>query len=236
MPTVLITGANRGLGLEMARQYSADGWAVIATCRNPSDAPELQALDKQHPSLNIYALDVANFAAIDTLASELKGRSIDVLINNAGLFGPKATADGDLRQNFGHMDYDMWTELFRINTMVPLKMAEAFVKHVAASEQKKIITITSSVGSIAQADGQFYAYRTSKAAANMLMRNMAGDVKQYGITAAAFCPGWVKTRMGGPDAPLEAPGAIASLRNVIAGLTLDSTGRFWLYNGTNVPW
>ena len=236
MPTVLITGANRGLGLEMARQYSADGWNVIATCRNPADAPELQALDKQHPSLNVYALDVNNFAAIDKLAADLKGRSIDVLINNAGLFGPKAKAENDLRQDFGHMDYDIWMELFRVNTMVPMKMAEAFVKNVAASEQKKIITITSSVGSITQADGQYYAYRTSKSAANMLMRNMAGDVKQYGITTAAFCPGWVKTRMGGPDAPLDAPGAIASLRSVIAGLNVESSGRFWLYNGNNIPW
>lgn len=236
MPTALITGANRGLGLELTRQYCADGWNVIAACRMPNDAPELQALDKQYPSLNVHALDVANFAAIDTLAADLKGRPIDLLINNAGLFGPKAKAEGDPRQEFGHMDYEIWAELFRVNTMAPMKMAEAFVANVAASTQKKIVTITSSVGSITRADGQFHAYRTSKSAANMLMHNLSFDVQAQGIITAAFCPGWVKTRMGGADAPLEAPQAIASLRQVIAGLSLGTSGRFWLYNGDILPW
>jgi len=236
MPTVLITGANRGLGLELTRQYCAAGWNVIATCRDPHDAPDLKALDQQHPSLNIYALDVADFAAIDKLALDLKTHPIDVLINNAGLFGPKAQAENDPRQEFGHMDYDIWATLFRVNTMAPMKMAEAFASNVAASTQKKIITITSSVGSITRADGGFHAYRTTKSAANMVMHNLSYNVKDQGIITAAFCPGWVKTRMGGPDAPLEAPEALQNLRGVIDGLTLESTGRFWLYNGDPLPW
>ncbi|MBL8630934.1 MAG: SDR family oxidoreductase [Rhodospirillaceae bacterium] len=236
MPTVLITGANRGLGLELTTQYCADGWNVIAACRNPSDGPELQVLDQKYPSLNVHALDVADFAAIDNLAATLKARPIDVLINNAGLFGPKAKAEGDPRQEFGHMDYDMWAQLFRVNTMAPMKMAEAFVGHVAASTQKRIVTITSSVGSITRADGQIHAYRTSKAAANMLMHNLSFDLQAKGIITAAFCPGWIKTRMGGPDAPLEAPEAMTRLRTVIADLTLSTSGRFWLYNGDLLPW
>ncbi len=236
MPTVLITGANRGLGLELTRQYCAEGWNVIATARNPNDGPDLQALDQQHPHLNVHALDVSDFTAIDKLAATLKGRPIDVLINNAGLFGPKAKAEGDLRQDFGHMDYDMWADLFRVNTMAPMKMAEAFASNIATSTQKKIVTITSSVGSITRSDGQFYAYRTSKSAANMLMHNLSFDLEPKGIITAAFCPGWIKTRMGGPDAPLEAPEAITSLRQVIANLTLGTSGRFWLYNGDIIPW
>ncbi|MDX2145178.1 MAG: SDR family oxidoreductase [Rhodospirillaceae bacterium] len=236
MPTVLITGTNRGLGLELTRQYCADGWNVIATARDPKSSAELTALDAKHPSLNVHALDVADFAAIDKLAHDLKGRPIDVLLNNAGLFGPKAKAENDPRQEFGHMDYDMWARLFRVNTMAPMKLAEVLIENVAASAQKKIVTITSSVGSIARADGGIHAYRTSKSAANMLMHNLGINLAPRGIITAAFCPGWVKTRMGGPGAPLEAPEAMASLRAVIANLTLESSGRFWLYNGDLIPW
>ncbi len=236
MPTALITGASRGLGLELARQYCADGWRVIATARSPDAAPELQALDQQYPSLHVHALDVADFAAIDALARALKGQPIDVLLNNAGVFGPKAKAENDPRQEFGHMDYDMWAGLFRTNAMAPMKMAEAFVDNVAASTQKKIVTITSSVGSITQANGRTIAYRTSKSAANMLMRNLSFDLKPRGIITAAFCPGWVKTRMGGDAAPLEAPDAMESLRRVIDDLTPDTSGQFWLYDGEIIPW
>ncbi len=236
MPTALITGANRGLGLELARQYCAEGWNVIATARKLGQSAELQALDQKFPSLNVQALDVADFAAIDKLAHDLKGRPIDVLLNNAGVFGPKAKAENDPRQEFGHMDYAMWTELFRTNTMAPMKMAEALVDNVAASTQRKIVTITSTVGSIAQANGRTIAYRTSKAAANMLMRNLSFDLKPRGIVTAAFCPGWVRTRMGGEGAALEAPEAMASLRRVIADLTMESSGQFWLYNGEQIPW
>lgn len=236
MPCVLITGANRGLGLELTRQYCAEGWNVVATCRTPSEASELQSLDRQFPSLNVLALNVSDFAAIDQLSHGLRGRPIDVLLNNAGLFGPKAKAEGNLGQEFGHMNYDIWAELFRINVMAPMKMAEAFITNIEAGQQRKIVTITSSVGSITQTDGHTYAYRTSKTAANMLMRNLAFDLEARGIITAAFCPGWVKTRMGGPNAPLEAPDAIAGLRKTIAGLTLKSSGQFWLYNGDIIPW
>lgn len=236
MPTVLITGANRGLGLELTRQYAEDGWTVIAACRDPITAVELQSLEKQHDSLKVHKLDVADFTAIDDLARDLTGQAIDVLLNNAGLFGPKAKSENDPGQEFGHMNYDMWTDLFRVNTMAPFKMAEAFITHVGASAQKKIVTITSSVGAIERADGGIHAYRSTKSAANMLMHNLAFDLKHRDVITAAVCPGWVKTRMGGPAAPLEIPDAITGLRKTIAGLTLESSGRFWLYNGEALPW
>jgi NAD(P)-dependent dehydrogenase (short-subunit alcohol dehydrogenase family) len=236
MPTVLITGANRGLGLEFTRQYCADGWNVIATARDPGTASELAALDAQYPSLNVHALDVGDFAAIDRLARELKGRPIDVLLNNAGVFGPKPGAEKDLRQSFGHMDYAVWAEVLRINTMAPMKMAEAFIEHVAAGAQKKIAAISSIEGSIARAKGGIYAYKTSKAALNMLMRNLSFDLAPRGIVTAAFCPGWIKTRMGGPTAPLEAPPSIAGIRRIIAELTPGTSGRFWLWTGELNPY
>ncbi|MFO1426087.1 MAG: SDR family oxidoreductase [Steroidobacteraceae bacterium] len=236
MPTVLVTGCNRGLGLEFARQYGAAGWQVLATCRDPQDAPELQALRAAHAGIEIHALDVADFDAIGVLAARLAGRPIDVLLNNAGVFGPKPTAQRDPRQSFGSIDYGIWGDVLRVNLMAPMRMAEAFLEHVAASQQRKIVAISSVEGSIAQASGGIYAYKTSKAALNMLMHNLSFDVAARGVVTAAFCPGWVRTRMGGPGAPLEAPPSIAGVRQVIEKLTPATSGRFWLWSGENLPW
>ncbi|MCG8370063.1 MAG: SDR family NAD(P)-dependent oxidoreductase, partial [Proteobacteria bacterium] len=169
--TVLITGANRGLGLEFARQYYADGWEVIATCRDPDSASQLQALGGDR--LAVLPLDVADFDVIGRFATALGDAPVDVLINNAGLFGPKRRADGDLRQTFGHIDYDIWSEVLRVNALAPVQLAEALVDNVAASAQKKIVTISSRLGSIAETDTGLYAYRTSKAAVNMAMATLA---------------------------------------------------------------
>jgi NAD(P)-dependent dehydrogenase (short-subunit alcohol dehydrogenase family) len=236
MPVVLITGANRGLGLEFTRQYCEAGWQVLATCRDPASAADLQALRAAQPTLEIHPLDVADFTTIDALAARLAGRPIDVLLNNAGVFGPKTWADKDPRQDFGSMDYDIWAEVLRVNLMAPMKMAEAFVAHVAASEQKKIVAISSGEGSIERTKGAIYAYRTSKAALNMLMRNLGRDLAARGIVTAAFCPGWIRTRMGGVHAPLEAPPSIAGVRGIIDRLSPETSGQFWLWSGETLPW
>jgi NAD(P)-dependent dehydrogenase (short-subunit alcohol dehydrogenase family) len=236
MPVILITGSNRGLGLEFAKQYCEAGWQVLATCRDPDGATELQALRAARPALEIHPLDVADFATIDRLAATLAGRPIDVLLNNAGVFGPRPVDGRDPRQSFGTMDYDIWSEVLRVNLMAPMKMAEAFVGHVAASTQRKIVAISSIEGSMERAKGGIYAYKTSKAALNMLMHNLSFDVAARGIVTAAFCPGWIKTRMGGAFAPLEAPPSIAGLRRVIEGLTPQTSGRFWLWSGEALPW
>ena len=236
MPTVLITGSNRGLGLEFTRQYCHAGWQVLAACRDPSAAPELAALTERHPALELHRLDVRDFEAIDRLAQSLAGRPIDVLLNNAGVFGPRSVADHDPRQTFGAMDYDIWAEVLRVNLMAPMKMSEALVANVAASAQKKIIAISSVEGSIERSRGGIYAYRSSKAALNMLMRSLARDLAGRGVVTAAFCPGWIRTRMGGDNAPLEAPPSIAGVRRVIDSLTPELSGRFWLWSGENLPW
>lgn len=236
MPTVLITGSNRGLGLEFARQYCAAGWQVLAACRDPAAAPELTALAEQYPALELHRLDVRDFDAIDRLAKALAGRPIDVLLNNAGVFGPRTAAEQDPRQTFGAMDYDIWSDVLKVNLMAPMKMAEALVENVAASAQKKIVAISSVEGSIERSRGGIYAYRTSKSALNMLMRSLGRDLAGRGIVTAAFCPGWIRTRMGGPSAPLEAPPSIAGVRRVIDSLTPELSGRFWLWSGENLPW
>jgi NAD(P)-dependent dehydrogenase (short-subunit alcohol dehydrogenase family) len=239
MPTILITGANRGLGLEFARQYAADGWQVHACTRHPEAAPELAALAAASGNrFAVHALDVADHAAIDALANRTAGAPIDVLLNNAGTMGRHSFAEkGMTIQRFGESDYADWVEIMRINLFAPMKMAEAFVEHVAASAQKKIVTLTSIVGSIGQNTfGGLYAYRSSKAAANCVMRAMAMDLKKRGIVAVPMHPGWVRTDIGGPRAELDVVQSVSGVRRVIAGLTAESSGRFFQWDGREVPW
>ncbi|HXB53838.1 MAG TPA: SDR family oxidoreductase [Vicinamibacteria bacterium] len=236
MPTILITGANRGLGLEFVRQYAAEGWEVHACCRSPQGADELRALAATRARFRVHALDVADFPQIDALAHDLAGTALDVLLNNAGIFGPRLRAGGDRGQFFGAVDFEAWAQVMRVNTMAPLKMAEAFVEHVSASEQQKIITLGSSMGSIAETSGGFYAYRSSKAAVNMVMASLARDLAGRGIKVAVLCPGWVRTDMGGPDAPVNKEDSVRGLRRLIAGLTAQRSGTFTHYDGSAVAW
>jgi NAD(P)-dependent dehydrogenase (short-subunit alcohol dehydrogenase family) len=237
MPTVLITGASRGIGLEFARQYAADWWRVIATARDPQSAEDLRKLcQASEGRVRIEALDVSDFGAIDALAEKLRGQPIDVIVNNAGLFGPKRAAENDPRQSFGHMGFALWNELLRVNMMAAYKMAEAFVEHVAASDDKKMVAISSTLGSIGTGQGQQYAYATSKAGLNMVMHRLAVDLKPRGIATAVFCPGWVRTAMGGAAAALTPSESVGGLRAQIAKLTLSTSGGFFLYNGTSIAW
>jgi len=237
MPTILITGANRGLGLEFARQYAAEGWEVIACCRAPGDAKDLAALAARHPLLRIEALDVRDHPAIEGLGEKYLGHPIDVLLNNAGIIGPVPIAENVARQHFGTMDYDLWQNVMETNTFAPLKLAETFVENVAASEQKKIVNISSTVGSIAEMTVPSIAYASSKTALNRAMTIVAGQLRERGITVAMFCPGYVKTRMDAFGyAMVEIADSVSSLRPLIAALTLEATGSFTRYDGTPVAW
>lgn len=239
MPTVLITGAGRGLGREFVRQYAADGWRVLAVVRYPARAPQLHELAAASGGrVTVHAADVGDHASVDALAAQLRGTAIDVLINNAGTMGRETFATlGMNAQRFGYTNYEDWLETFRINVQGPMKMAEAFVQHVAASDQKKIVTLTSVLGSIASnATGGLYAYRTTKSAANSLMRAMALDLARDGIICAPLHPGWARTDMGGEKAPLDPQDSVAGLRRVIAMLDRQSAGRFLQYDGTELPW
>lgn len=232
MNTVLITGANRGIGLEFSRQYAEDGWQVLACCRNPDTADALKKLANQFPALlKIYLLDVADHAQIEHLAKTLSNESIDLLINNAGIY-PVSDA-----RDFGHTNYAEWMTAFNINTMAPLKMAEAFVKQIARSKQKTIVTLTSLMASIADnGSGGHYLYRSSKAAANMVVKSLAVDLRQQGITPVAFHPGWVQTDMGGPNAMISVTQSVSGMRKVISKLTSADSGKFFDYEGNVLPW
>lgn len=232
MKTLLITGANRGIGLEFCNQYAAAGWRVLACCRDPHKADALNRLAVRYPDLiKLHALDVTNHAQIEQLARTLADEAIDLLINDAGVY-PDAQFKG-----FGHTDYAQWTLAFQVNTMAPLKMVEAFVEQIARSKLKLIVTITSQMGSIADnGSGGSYLYRSSKAAANMVVKSLAVDLKEKGITSVAFNPGWVKTDMGGPNAMIPVEQSVADIRRVIAGLTPADTGKFIGNDGLVIPW
>lgn len=232
MPTTLITGANRGIGLEFVRQYAAAGWQVHATCRAPQKATALQALaDRYHSQITLHALDVADFTAIDHLAARLAGSAIDLLLNNAGIYPDRAS------RGFGDIDYAAWEMAFRVNAMAPLRLAEAFVQHVAHSGQKKMAFLTSKMGSMGDnGSGGAYAYRSSKAALNAVAKSLAIDLAPHGISVAILHPGWVKTDMGGPNAWITPEQSVHGLRRQIERLDLASTGRFIDYDGKVVPW
>ena len=228
MNTVLITGANRGIGLEFTQQYATDGWRVLACCRNPQSASALQSIAKSNTNIEILTLDVADFAQIDALALQLKNTSIDLLINNAGVY-PSSS--------FGDVDYDAFAEGFKINSMAPLKIAEAFVQHITRGQLKKIATLSSKMGSLDDnTSGDSYSYRCSKTAVNMVMKSLSVDLKPYGISVVTLHPGWVQTDMGGSNAMINTQTSVTGLRNVIADLNLQNTGRFIAYDGKQINW
>ncbi|MCZ6859745.1 MAG: SDR family oxidoreductase [Alphaproteobacteria bacterium] len=224
---VLITGAGRGIGLELARQYAADGWRVRATCRDTKGA---SALEGVYGDVLIHRLDVTEGVQVAALARDLKGEPIDLLINNAGMTGARD-------RSFGNLDYDIWEEVFRVNALAPVRVAEALVDLVAASERKLIVSISSRMGSIdANNDGGSYSYRSSKAALNAAMKSLSIDLAGREIMVVVFHPGWVRTDMGGKSASLSAKQSAEEMRAVIDRLTLSDSGRFLNYDGTDIPW
>jgi NAD(P)-dependent dehydrogenase (short-subunit alcohol dehydrogenase family) len=226
MPTVLITGANRGIGLELAKQYAGDGWSVIATARDPKNADGLNALKGE---IRIEALEVTDAKQVQALAKALKGTAIDVLLNNAGMLTGY--------ESFGDTDAESWLQTLHVNSIAPLKLTEALVEHVAASQQKKIASITSGMGSIgSHASSGAYAYRSSKAALNMVMVTAANELRARGISVAVISPGWVKTDMGGANATLNVTESAAGIRKVIDKLNVGISGQFFNYSGENLPW
>lgn len=232
MKTTLITGANRGIGLEFSRQYAADGWSVLACSRNPEKSDELNKLAAQYPELiKVLALDVSDHVQIERLAQELADESIDLLINNAGIY-PKSGVN-----SFGHTDYAEWMQVFRINTMAPLKMAETFAAQLARSEQKTFVAITSKMGSIEDnSGGGNYLYRSSKTAVNMVVKSLAIDLQSAGITSIVIHPGWVKTDMGGPNALISTEQSVSGMRQVISNLSMADSGKFFSYDDQEIPW
>ena len=231
MSSVFITGANRGLGLEFARQYQAMGWRVYATCRAPADADELRTLE-QHArgQLSVHGLDTRDFAAASALARDLAGHPIDVLLNNAAIWGPR-------QQTLERIDYRVSAEVLDVDLVGPLRVVEAFLGHVEASERKTLVMLSSRVASIASYDrGGRYFYRSAKAGLNALVKSLATDLAPRGVVCIALSPGWVRAEMGGPDAPLRSPRASPGCDKVIDRLGPAQTGSFLHYDGSALPW
>ncbi|MBM3583765.1 MAG: SDR family oxidoreductase [Alphaproteobacteria bacterium] len=229
MPTVLITGANRGLGLEFVRQYAADGWTVHACCRSPDAAKELKAIKG---AIMIHALDVADRASVKALAKALKSTAIDVLINNAGVYGGERD-----RQTFGKVDDGSWDATLRANALGPLMITEALIDNVVRGGPKIIACVTSKMGSMADnRSGGAYIYRASKAALNAVVVSLALDLKARGVTVIAFHPGWVQTDMGGRGAPITPKVSVAGMRAVITAARPADSGKFLNYNAATIPW
>ena len=227
MSTILITGASRGLGFEFARQYSLAGWRVIATCRGAKDMEPLTELGGE---IEVHKLDVSDHDQILALAHTLRRESIDVLLNNAGVHGPRPS-------RLGAIDYEAWDEVFRVNTLGPMRMTECFIDHIARSDRKLIVVVSSIMGSITDNEvGGAYSYRSTKAAANAVTKNLAIDLRDRGVTVVAMHPGWVTTDMGGAGADMEAVESIRAMRQVIDGIRRGDTGQFLNYDGTVIPW
>ncbi len=228
--TVLLTGSGRGIGLEFARQYAAAGWRVIATARDPERADELRALARVQPArVDIQPLDVTAPDQIARLASTLGDASIDLLVNNAGWAAKEP--------RLADATHATWERAMAVNAFAAIRMAQTFVDRIAASEKKTIVTISSRMGSLAEnTDGTRYAYRASKAAANMVVRTLAADLRPQRIVVMSLHPGWVRTRLGGSDAPLTVGESVTRMRAIIDGLTLESSGRFLDENGRDIPW
>jgi len=253
-PTVLITGSNRGIGLEFTRQYAVRGWRVIATCRSPNQADDLKLIAQEHSNVVIERLDLTDHKGIDVLAARYQDVGIDILINNAALLGPNS------KQAFGSIDYEVFTQILNVNTVGTLKVTEAFRTHVSASEQKKIITLGSSAASIAMIEPppSLHAYRASKAALHLLMKNVALEMAGEGVLVGLINPGLVDTRgfagmVAGDPVPDDFKQIVALIRSgaleltqpeeavtemieLIENLTPEQSGVFLNANGEVLPW
>jgi NAD(P)-dependent dehydrogenase (short-subunit alcohol dehydrogenase family) len=208
-PVALITGASRGLGKELVRQYQADGWEVIGTQRSD--------------------MDMADVASIRRYAKALKGRPVDLLFCNAGISGKRGMAPGSF-------DFDSWEEVLKVNLLGPAALAEALIDNVAASEKKTIALMSSRLGSIRESSGMTLPYATSKAALNMLAKGLAANLASRGIIVVALSPGWVRTDMGGAGASLSPEASVRGLRKILSSIKPEDSGKFLSYDGSEIPW
>lgn len=221
MKTILITGANRGLGLEFSRQYLAEGAQVFACCRSPQQAEQLNALQGH---LRVLPLEVSQSESVEKLVAQLATTPIDIVINNAGV--------GDVKEP----DATAWLQIFATNSVAPAMLALALKNNLLLGREKKLVTITSQLGSIANHTGGLHPYHASKAAVNNFMRGLSIEWRSLGIAVGLFHPGWVQTDMGGQSAPVTPEQSVSGLRQRIAELHLENSGTFRDYADQPLPW
>jgi len=228
MTTVLVTGANRGLGYEFVKQYSENKFDVFACCRNVNEAKKLKELAEISVNIKIYELDVGNVKTIKSLSQQLKNEKIDVLINNAGIYRSSTV---------GNINYDDWMESFKVNTIAPYQIVENFLEQIINSDLKKVVSITSKMGSIDDnTSGGSYIYRSSKTALNSMMRSLTHDLKNQGVATLTLHPGWVRTDMGGPGGWINSIESVQGMIKQIDKLTIDDSGKYLDYAGKTINW
>jgi len=232
MASVLVTGSNRGLGLEWVRQYAREEWRVYATCRHPMEARELKALAEQEKRISVHRLDVTKPEEINALAVDLMKEPIDLLVNNAGVYLEKFTEVG-LRK----IRYEDWIYTFQVNTLGAVRVTEAFQEHLARSERRLVVVISTHMASIADiaAPGAYY-YRSTKAALNAVMEGLTHELRPKGVGVLILHPGWVQTRMGGEGTPLMPSESVQGMRSLVEKFALNESGRFFRYDGVKMPW
>ncbi len=228
---ILITGANRGIGLEMVRYAMEQGWRVFACCRNPHNADSLFSIAKlSNGQISVHIADMQELSTIQALSYELRNDPIDMLINNAGIYGSD-------KNTFGAVDVDSWLQAFQINCIAPLKMVEAFSHQLEMSQNKLVACISSKMGSMADNGyGSSYIYRSSKAALNAVVKSLSIDLKQKNIVSVALHPGWVKTEMGGDNAEISTRESVEKMLTILSTLTIKDSGRFIDIDGSDIPW
>jgi len=227
MATIAITGAARGIGLELTRQYAAAGDQLLAFCRNPQKADALNRLAAETGKVRVIGMDVADDASVKRAAAEAGDASVDVLVNVAGISGPS-------RPELEASDWAMWQESFNVMTMGPLRVLQAFLPRMQAGA--KVINITSQIAASTWPTGGFYAYGAAKAGLNRMMRSVAIDLRDRGIIVGLVHPGWVQTDMGGPNAEITSQESAEGIRKVTQAWTLDRSGDFLKWNGETHPW
>ena len=235
MPNVLITGANRGIGLELTRQYQDDGWNVTAFVRSSSDGLDEVAAKG---NVQVVTADLTDDAALKTAVDTVEAESLDLLINNAGMMGSSQYAGTDRAwQPFGTFDREEWHEVFDINVFTPLALTELLVDKLRAAEKPVVAMMSSQLGSIDNnLSGGLYVYRSSKTAVNAIMKSLAVNLKDDGITCVSLHPGWVKTDMGGPNADVPVSMSASGLRNVLSKVSIKDSGRFVAFDGRDLPY
>ena len=227
MPTVLITGTSRGIGLEFVKQYAAEGWKVIAVARNPGSDDRLGEVSGE---VSIHLLDVTDAAAVASFSETIKDQPIDVLINNAGI-------NGNRMKKFGNTDYEAWEDMLRVNTLAPLRMTEALISNILQSNMRTVACISSVIGSIGRnSTGGRYDYRSSKAALNAVIASMALDLAEQDVKVLALHPGWVQTERNGPEAPIPLDVSIAGMRKLMDDATAETSGKYLNFRGEEYDW
>jgi len=231
MKTVLITGANRGIGLEHARRFAAHGAQVFATARSPHEAKELRTLAaRKDMRIEILAYEASDAEAPAQLKAALGNTALDLLFANAG-------ASGDKTRSFGAISVEEALRLIHVNALAPLKLAEALADNVARSQRKVMAFQSSRLGSIGEnSSGGYYPYRLAKCALNMVTKNVSIDLKPRGVIAVALHPGWVRTRMGGDSAPVSVDECVSGQQRLLEDLAPGDSGRFFNYDGSELPW